>query len=170
MDDSAIKFEMPSVLHDGQQAHYCYYMQTKLPDSPEIVFQKQYGEIDGNIYLCNSNNELVACPLEAELQEHLQQSVEVVGRMVVRFVSSNTGTKEFWFGSGFKVSNNVVVTARHVVKEEHQMDGETWRLEKVWIVFLSDASSPMEFNITNIEKRKEAFELEVLSRFDLKSM
>jgi len=130
----------------------------------EFIFQdKETGEMKGQILKLNNSGEIFEHSTTAELKKRLEECSSCVGRIFVGYKSEKTQVLKFRTGSGFRVSEDCVVSAEHVV-EEIVLNGDTWSLEQIYIIFKVDATAPKEVNPENLKSNKRAFELKKMDR------
>jgi len=133
----------------------------------EKVFQNNStGELEGEIVPLNNRGEIYLQPYKSEVKARLEGIVSCVGRIFAGYCADGADKTDlkFWMGSGFLVRKDIVLTAQHVVKESHQIEGITYKLHKVYIFFGVDATTGKEINLSQLASMRDAFELTLLPR------
>lgn len=134
-------------------------------DDGERIFQrKPSGLLEGQILKLNNSGKLFGDVLFPDMKKRLEHIAAVVGIIYAGYKTDGNDELEYWSGSGFRVSEDVIITAEHVVKPIHQDGAKTYKLEKIYVFFGADATEDKEISSNQLSANDDAFELKPLSR------
>ncbi|KAL0478309.1 hypothetical protein AKO1_000308 [Acrasis kona] len=125
----------------------------------EIVFVTDFGQVVGDILLLNCRNKLQKKHAihNANVRSMIESSSEGVGRIFVEYNTSKGGI-QYFVGSAFAVTNNIIVTADHNVDAIREKDEVTFTLHRIFITFDPYTRFQEEVGIENM------LELELLPK------
>ncbi|KAL9657360.1 hypothetical protein ABK040_014349 [Willaertia magna] len=128
------------------------------PKSGFIFQDPKTGEMEGNIYKLNRKNNLVGYQsLFKHVKTMIQNVAVCVGRIVCLYESEEDNHTMLFAGTGFAVTENIILTANHLVRDTYNTKQEgNYRLIKVYFTFVVDARWDSEVFFDD----KDVFEVE----------
>ncbi|EFA80019.1 hypothetical protein PPL_06840 [Heterostelium album PN500] len=136
------------------------------PNAAELVFHNENGETIGQILTFNSRSKILN-KHGVQDKETFENTSSAIGRIFVSFNEPGKVEPVWFCGTGFRVKNDLVMTAAHVIaypvdtnapKETQEMQ-RNLKFHKIYIFFGTDATMDMEINLSNIDNDERIFEL-----------